>query len=129
LQHKNRQKLRLMFFFSSMFHVFNNSGIFAAAHRPDISGSHIRFFFFADKAMPSAHARMNVIKRNKLTPFSSKFGSASRIWLCLPVTNDGAERAFSNMKRTKKGFRSSKLDLRLNIVCLMRMEKAYTSRS
>jgi len=49
------------------------------------------------------------------------------MWLCLPVRNDSAERAFSDVKRKKKDFLSSNLNLRLNAVCLMFMEKAYRS--
>jgi len=103
-----------------MFHVFNNSGIFAVAQRPYISGSlYLIFFFWNYTATSSAHTRMNVIKIKSFTPFSSKFDLAPGIWLCLPVTNDRAERAFSDMKRAKKDFRSSNFNLRLNAVwCL-----------
>ncbi|KAF0708295.1 zinc finger MYM-type protein 1-like [Aphis craccivora] len=74
--------------------------------------------------MPSALKFLHIIHDNKLNSVFPNVEVAYRLYLCLPVANCSAERAFSNLKRVKNELRSTMKNPRLNALALMTIERS-----
>jgi len=74
--------------------------------------------------MPSALKCLHIIHDNKLNSVFPNVEVAYRLYLCLPVANCSAERAFSNLKRVKNELRSTMKNPRLNALALMIIERS-----
>lgn len=77
-------------------------------------------------AKPSADLNisvlLNLIKTDKLEETFPNVEVATRIFLCLMVTNCSGERSFSQLKRIKNELRTSMLQERLNNLSIMSIE-------
>ncbi|CAI6353892.1 unnamed protein product [Macrosiphum euphorbiae] len=74
--------------------------------------------------MPSALKCLQIIHDNKLKSVFPNVEVAYRLYLCLPVANCSAERAFSKLKRLKNELRSTMKNPRLNALSLMTIERS-----
>lgn len=73
---------------------------------------------------PSALKCLQIIHDNKLNSVFPNVEVAYRLYLCLPVANCSAERAFSNLNRVKNELRSTMKNPRLNALALMTIERS-----
>lgn len=74
--------------------------------------------------MPSALKCLQIIHDNKLNSVFPNVEVAFRLYLCLPVANCSAERAFSKLNRVKNELRSTMKNPRLNALSLMTIERS-----
>jgi len=73
--------------------------------------------------MPLALKCLQIIHDNKLS-----IEVAYILYLCLPVANCSAERAFSNLKRVKNELRFTMKNPRLNALALMTIERSLLKK-
>jgi len=74
--------------------------------------------------MPPALKCLQIIHDNKLNSVFPNVEVAYRLYLCIPVVNCSAERAFSKLKTVKNELRSTMKNPRLNALSLMTIERS-----